>query len=183
MHDFSMKICQLFCVSLNENKNCLNKLFELNSAELRFTKYLSSNESNGSVQGVGQHTDSGFMAFIFQTSKGLQFYDDIDSQWIDVDYNPDTLVLNIGDLAKLLSNGLYVTPSHRVLLQNHTRYTVLYFLNPNYNEAIYPLTNEQPKYKTLTWKQYLKERFNSGSYSSQQQRKNLDDFIIRKSEL
>lgn len=178
-HEFSVKIIELFCKTLNRNKDCLYKLFDQSSSEFRLTKYLSLNETNGSNQGVGEHTDSGFMAFIFQTCQGLEFYDDLNEEWINVDYHNDTIIINIGDMAKLLSNGLYLTPKHRVLLQNDVRYTVLYFFNPNYNEEIQSLLTEiQPKYQTLTWKQYLNERFNSGSYSSKKDRKNLNDFMI-----
>eukprot|EP01084_Bolivina_argentea_P152358 265797_1 len=183
MHQFSIRITELFCKTLNKDYDCLYKLFDQNSSELRFTKYLSLQNSNGSRQGVGAHTDSGFMAFIFQTCKGLEFYDEINNKWINVDYHNDTtLIINIGDLAKLLSNGLYHTPKHRVLLQNDVRYTILYFFNPNYNEQIKPLS-DVAKYQTLTWKQYLNQRFNSGSYSSGENRKSLNDFLITKREL
>ena len=187
MHHFSIKITEYFCKTLDQNEDCLKQLFQQNSSELRFTKYVSLNESDESVelnQGVGEHTDSGFMAFIFQTCKGLEFYDDSNGEWITVDYHNDTIIVNIGDIAKLLSNGLYLTPKHRVKLQKDTRYTVLYFFNPNYNEPIQPLANtNQHKYQTLTWKQYLNERFNGGSYSSKENRKNLNDFLIQKTEL
>ena len=160
------------------------------------TKYLSIDSISNSaingdyeevegVQGVGEHVDSGFMAFIFQSCSGLEFYDEINNEWIHVEYHNDTLIVNIGDMAKLLSNGLYFTPKHRVKLQDSIRYTILYFFNPNYNEAISPLlsvdsdgNDEFAKYETLTWKQYLNERFNAGSYSSSQDRKNLEDFLI-----
>ncbi|KAK3022301.1 hypothetical protein RJ639_046159 [Escallonia herrerae] len=61
-------------------------------------------------------------------------------EWISAVPIPGTFVCNIGDMLKILSNGLYESTLHQVI-NNSPKYRVCvaYFYEPNFNAAIEPL--------------------------------------------
>ncbi|XP_039026200.1 probable 2-oxoglutarate-dependent dioxygenase At3g50210 [Hibiscus syriacus] len=61
-------------------------------------------------------------------------------EWISAHPVPGTFVCNIGDMLKILSNGLYDSTLHRVINTSPTyRFCVAYFYEPNYDAAVEPL--------------------------------------------
>ncbi|PZO80602.1 MAG: 2-oxobutyrate oxidase [Mesorhizobium amorphae] len=67
----------------------------------------------GAGQGVGAHKDGGFLTLLLQDeNNGLQV--EYDGAWVDVDPIPGTLVVNIGELLELASNGYLRATVHRV---------------------------------------------------------------------
>lgn len=66
------------------------------------------------TMGTCSHTDTNFMTILLQDQiGGLQVFHE--NQWIDVPYVPGALVVNIGDLLQLISNGKFKSVNHRVL--------------------------------------------------------------------
>ncbi|KAK4712158.1 hypothetical protein R3W88_006671 [Solanum pinnatisectum] len=61
-------------------------------------------------------------------------------EWISAPPVPGTFVCNIGDMLKILSNGIYESTLHRVI-NNTPRYRicVAYFYEPNFDAAVEPL--------------------------------------------
>eukprot|EP00457_Paulinella_chromatophora_P004673 gb/GEZN01004685.1/.p1 GENE.gb/GEZN01004685.1/~~gb/GEZN01004685.1/.p1 ORF type:complete len:604 (+),score=72.03 gb/GEZN01004685.1/:25-1836(+) len=177
VHSFGMYVCDVFCLALGLPAGCLNEQFRKDSlSELRFVRYLPVSDAGHVAQGVGQHVDSGFVALIFQTSPGLQFFDEGVKAWVDVPVRNDCVVANIGDFAKLLSNGRFHTPLHRVQLGQSERFAMVYFLNPRADVVLRPLVG-RPIYQPITWQRYVALRFGQG-YSSQRRRGSLDQLLI-----
>uniref|UniRef100_M1CC56 Flavonol synthase n=1 Tax=Solanum tuberosum TaxID=4113 RepID=M1CC56_SOLTU len=93
------------------------------------------------VVGCGEHTDYGLLTLLNQD-------DDIDAlqvrnksgEWISAPPVPGTFVCNIGDMLKILSNGIYESTLHRVI-NNTPRYRdcVAYFYEPNFDATVEPL--------------------------------------------
>ncbi|XP_022739721.1 1-aminocyclopropane-1-carboxylate oxidase homolog 1-like isoform X2 [Durio zibethinus] len=68
------------------------------------------------TMGTCSHTDTNFMTILLQDQiGGLQVLHE--DQWIDVPYIPGALVVNIGDLLQLISNGVFKSVNHRVLVK------------------------------------------------------------------
>ncbi|PSJ64729.1 isopenicillin N synthase family dioxygenase [Kumtagia ephedrae] len=91
----------------------------------------------GDDQGVGAHKDSGFLTLLLQDGiGGLQV--DYDDKWIDVDPIPGTLVVNIGELLELASNGYLRATVHRVVAPpaGVERISVPFFLGARLDAAI-----------------------------------------------
>ncbi|KAK6798381.1 hypothetical protein RDI58_006083 [Solanum bulbocastanum] len=61
-------------------------------------------------------------------------------EWISAPPIPGTFVCNIGDMLKILSNGIYESTLHRVI-NNSPKYRVCvaYFYEPNFDAAVKPL--------------------------------------------
>ncbi|THG18111.1 hypothetical protein TEA_001636 [Camellia sinensis var. sinensis] len=61
-------------------------------------------------------------------------------EWISAPPVPGTFVCNIGDMLKILTNGLYESTFHRVINKSPTyRVCVAYFYETNFDPAIEPL--------------------------------------------
>uniref|UniRef100_A0A7N0RFB3 Fe2OG dioxygenase domain-containing protein n=1 Tax=Kalanchoe fedtschenkoi TaxID=63787 RepID=A0A7N0RFB3_KALFE len=82
--------------------------------------------------------------------------------WIDVPPVEGALVINVGDVMQILSNGRYKSPEHRVRTsRNSSRISVAVFTNPVMSENIGPLpqtiteANGVAFYREFVYKDYL----------------------------
>ncbi|GMY11808.1 probable 2-oxoglutarate-dependent dioxygenase At3g50210 [Fagus crenata] len=91
--------------------------------------------------GCGSHTDYGLLGLLNQDDDitALQVRN-LSGEWISAPPIPGTFVCNIGDMLKILSNGLYDSTLHSVI-NNSPRYRVCvaYFYETNFDTAIEPL--------------------------------------------
>lgn len=91
--------------------------------------------------GCGAHTDYGLLTLVNQDDdKTALQVRNLSGEWISAVPIPGTFVCNIGDMLKILSNGLYESTLHRVINSfSKYRVCVAYFYEPNFNAAIEPL--------------------------------------------
>jgi isopenicillin N synthase-like dioxygenase len=93
----------------------------------------------GSAQGVGPHKDSGLLTLLLQDEQGgLQV--ETPAGWIDVAPRPDALVVNIGELLELASDGYLRATLHRVVAPppGCERISVAYFMGARL-DAVVPM--------------------------------------------
>ncbi|KAL0414333.1 UNVERIFIED_CONTAM: 1-aminocyclopropane-1-carboxylate oxidase1 [Sesamum radiatum] len=79
--------------------------------------------------GITKHSDLGFLTVLLQNQiSGLQvLYQD---QWVNVEPIPGGLVVNIGDLLQVVSNGRFISNKHRVIANSiGPRISVACFFN------------------------------------------------------
>lgn len=83
-------------------------------------------------QGVGAHNDSGFLTLLHAEpgSTGLQVLQG--DRWLDVHPIEGALIVNVGELLEVATDGLFTATMHRVIspLPGTTRISVPYFFNP-----------------------------------------------------
>ncbi|XP_073158993.1 1-aminocyclopropane-1-carboxylate oxidase homolog 1-like [Henckelia pumila] len=65
--------------------------------------------------GTAKHSDAGFLTILLQNHirTGLQVM--YEGQWVDIEPVPGALVVNIGDLLQLVSNGKFRSNEHRAI--------------------------------------------------------------------
>ncbi len=89
------------------------------------------------------------------TAPGLQVLTK-QGEWIDTPLLENTLVMNIGDMMEILSNGKYLATKHRVKKVQQERYSFPLFFSCDYDYVIQPInTNEPPKYAPLAGGEHL----------------------------
>ena len=123
--------------------------------------------------GIGAHTDYECFTLLFPTAEGLQVLDK-QGEWIDIPLIENTMVMNIGDMMEILSNGRYLATKHRVKRVKQERYSFPLFFSCDYDYIIQPIIkNEVPHYppmkggehlfnQTAQTFKYLKQRIASG---------------------
>ncbi|XP_038885582.1 gibberellin 3-beta-dioxygenase 1-like [Benincasa hispida] len=84
------------------------------------------------VVGLAAHTDTSLLTIIHQVrSDGLQVFND-GAGWVPLSPMSGTLIVNVGDILHILSNGRFPSILHRVTIQENKehRYSLGYFYDP-----------------------------------------------------
>ncbi|PIA34004.1 hypothetical protein AQUCO_03900116v1 [Aquilegia coerulea] len=119
--------------------------------------------------GITPHTDPGVLTILLQDQiGGLQVKHGED--WINVEPIEGALVINIGDILQMVTNGRYKSVEHRVLANpnKQPRISVGVFFNPSNREELYgPLdelvSQEKPAiYRRFTLKEFMGKLFARG---------------------
>ncbi|KAM7254257.1 hypothetical protein ACFE04_031939 [Oxalis oulophora] len=113
------------------------------------------------AMGLAAHTDSTLLTILHQNNiSGLQVLKE-GVGWVTVPPVNGALVVNIGDLIHILSNGLYSSVLHKATVnQTQDRLSIAYLYGPSSNVKISPAAklvdqNNPPQYRPVTWPEYL----------------------------
>lgn len=105
--------------------------------------------------GIGAHTDYECFTLLFATAPGLQIIDK-QGEWVDVPLIEGTMIMNIGDMMEILSNGRYVATRHRVRKVKAERYSFPLFQSCDYDYVVAPVAvGEAPRYAPLRCGEHL----------------------------
>nr|AUH25683.1 DAO2 [Carthamus tinctorius] len=146
--------------------------FENWSCQFRINKYHFTSESVGSP-GVQIHTDGDFLTVLQDDDDvgGLEVMDK-SGRFIPVDPWPNTLIVNLGDMATVWSNGRFCNVKHRVQCKEATiRVSIASFLlGPR--EAIKPLAalvdaDHPSVYVPTTYEEYRKLRYSTNLHAGE----------------
>lgn len=118
------------------------------------------------AMGLAEHTDSSLFTVLYQGSvRGLQLlhgnHPTRRARWVTVPPLPGALVVNVGDLSHILSNGRFQSVTHRAIVnRTQTRISVAYFYGPPAHFKISPIEKligpqQGPAYRAVTWPEYL----------------------------
>jgi len=164
-------VMQLLCRALGVEETSLDLHFDHRPTSTARLNYYPSSDplSEGEQQGVTalgdmalhHHTDQGAITLLFQDKVGgLQAHSPADG-WIDVPPQDDTLVVNIGDLVQVWTNGVYRAALHRVLptAPGTSRISIPFFYQPNFETLIAPLaTLGEPVYHSFICREFIQGR-------------------------
>ncbi|OMO53437.1 Oxoglutarate/iron-dependent dioxygenase [Corchorus olitorius] len=122
--------------------------------------------------GVGRHSDMGTLTVLLQDGIGglyVKLEEDTDmgkkGDWIEIPPNDGALVINVGDMLQVLSNGRYKSAEHRVrTTSTKSRVSIPIFTIPKITEMIAPLPQLVEKdgiahYREFVLADYMKNFF------------------------
>ncbi|KAA0057671.1 hypothetical protein IC582_023796 [Cucumis melo] len=110
--------------------------------------------------GLSSHSDPGGLTFLLPDDKvaGLQVRKD--DKWITVKPAPHAIIVNVGDQVQVLSNAIYRSVEHRVIVNSDKeRVSLAFFYNPKSDIPIGPakalITRDRPAlYSPMTFDEY-----------------------------
>ncbi|KAL0311415.1 UNVERIFIED_CONTAM: 2-oxoglutarate-dependent dioxygenase DAO [Sesamum angustifolium] len=163
-------LAQLLGSKLVEGLGLSGELFKGWPCQLKMNKYNYSNETVG-LTGAVMHTDPGFLTILQDDEivNGLEAVDDITGELVSVDPIPGTLVVNVGDVATVWSNGRFCNVKHRVQCYEPTIRTsiALFVLGPNDEKVEAPpqlVDSDHPRrYIPFDFEDYRKLRSSTNS--------------------
>lgn len=165
------KITRLLALALNLEMNYFEKPGVMDSpmAYVRLLHYSgeASNPEKG-IYGAGAHSDYGMITLLATDGvPGLQICKNKDANpqvWEDVQPLKGAFVVNLGDMLERWSNGLFRSTLHRVVLSGEERYSIAFFLDPNFDCLVECLPaccspSNPPRFPPITSGHYLIERY------------------------
>lgn len=102
-------------------------------------------DAQASRQGVGAHKDSGCLTLLLQDSQaGLQVLERegaASNNWINVPPIAGTVVINLGEVLEILTQGYLRATTHRVVspIGASSRLSVAFFLSPRLDAELQPI--------------------------------------------
>ncbi|GMI88591.1 ARABIDOPSIS THALIANA GIBBERELLIN 3-OXIDASE 3, gibberellin 3-oxidase 3 [Hibiscus trionum] len=113
------------------------------------------------AMGLAPHTDTSVITLLNQGNiNGLQVYKD-GAGWVSVEPIEGALVVNVGDLMQIVSNGRFKSVLHRAVVNNaRHRVSTAFFYGPPWDVEVSPLrklvdSDHPPLYRPVIWKEYL----------------------------
>lgn len=111
---------------------------------------------------LGYHTDPGVITLLLQDQTGGLQTQTRDGEWIDVEPQPGTVVVNLADAMQVWTNDRYVAAVHRVVpMTSERRFSIPLFFNPVKNAVIEPLPElctEPARYRSFEWREFMQAR-------------------------
>lgn len=108
----------------------------------KLTHYVGGVVKEAGDQGVGSHADYGFVTLLLQDQVGgLQVRPPASESWIPVEPIPGALVVNLGEMLEVATQGYLSATIHRVQAPppGVDRYTIPFFWSPRLDATIDPV--------------------------------------------
>lgn len=144
-------------VDEEDQKHISSSFLYQSDGALQLNSYPSCPNPSQAI-GLPPHTDSLLLTILHQNNtNGLQILQE-GIGWVRVMPVSGALVVNIGDLMHILSNGHLPTVNHRVLPNETThRISVAYFYGPPADSVVAPLPKlpRPPRFRAVTVKEYI----------------------------
>ncbi|KAI3971627.1 hypothetical protein MKW92_049924 [Papaver armeniacum] len=119
LKNLNMILLRKMAKALKMDPNEMEELFSDCLQRMKMNYYPPCPKSE-QVIGLSPHSDAGALTFVLQLNEteGLQIRKD--GKWIPVKPIPGALVVNIGDMIEILSNGAYPSIEHRAMVNPTT---------------------------------------------------------------
>lgn len=152
----SQTLLRCFASSMELDEVELLSCFSRPCSRLKLNHYPpESRRSNKETFGVVPHTDSGAFTILWQDhNSGLEIQART-GNWVRVPPMKDTLVVNIGNILQIWSNGSFSSTPHRVIMEgDDDRYSIPFFVNPDFDCIIEPMAGDDSGYPAFNYGQY-----------------------------
>ncbi|EXB75633.1 Gibberellin 20 oxidase 3 [Morus notabilis] len=154
-----LKLTELLAISLGVDRMHYKKFFEDAHSIVRINYYPSCTQPDLTL-GVGAHCDPTSITILHQDQVGgLEVFQN--NKWNSVRPVQDAFVINIGDTFVALSNGIYKSCLHRVVVnRDENRKSMVFFLCPKEDKVVrrpHELVLDQGtrQYPDFTWSELL----------------------------
>ncbi|OAY25044.1 protein SRG1 [Manihot esculenta] len=164
LQKLSMKLVGFLSKALTIDGKEMEEMFDDGMQSLRMTYYPPCPQPD-LVLGITPHSDATGFTILNQINgvDGLQVKKD--GVWIPVSFLEGSLVVNIGDILEILSNGIYHSIEHRATVNSEKeRISIAFFVNPKFESEVGPATaliNSQnpPLFRRVAMEKYVKDFF------------------------
>ncbi|KAL8117129.1 protein SRG1-like [Apium graveolens] len=157
-------LLQAMAEALSLDKNAFLKNFEPERSELKIrTNYYPPCPRPDLAVGLTPHSDASGLSLLIQfgAENGLQVLKD--QKWVSPIWPGDMLLVNIGDLMEIMSNGRLTSSWHRAITSTGSeRFSVAVFYNPPPDAEIEPMQDENSSdgmYRKVSVKEYVEHYY------------------------
>lgn len=136
LDELGKKILQIIALSLNLEQHWFDRRVASGNSVLRAIHYPPIRDRQTPAVRAAQHEDINLVTLLIGSNEaGLQILSR-EGGWIEVTSIPGTIVVNIGDMMKRLTNHVLPSTPHRVVnppgaAASQARYSIPFFMHPN----------------------------------------------------
>ena len=125
----------------------LKAYFKKDMNSLRLLHYPPQRpEDDGEHLGARAHTDTNAFTILAQDNNGGLEIRNRDSEWVAVPPIEGTFVVNVGEVLKVWTDGIFSSTLHRVINRSgRERFSIPFFMYPSYDALIQPLLKIQTR--------------------------------------
>ncbi|KAJ6751709.1 hypothetical protein OIU85_002163 [Salix viminalis] len=160
----AMKLLGFIAEALKVDLQEIEEMFDDGFQSVRMTNYPPCPQPELAI-GFRPHSDGAGITILNQVNgvDGLQIKKD--GVWIPMKFIPDALVVNVGDILEILSNGVYKSVEHRVTTNpEKERISVAFFVCPKLEAEVGPVTSlispqNPPLFRRTGMEKYCKDFF------------------------
>ncbi|KAA8522087.1 hypothetical protein F0562_012599 [Nyssa sinensis] len=160
LHKVSIILLSLMAVNLGVEQKKFTSMFEDCIQGIRMNYYPPCVLAD-KVMGLTPHSDATGLTLLIQLNEiqGLQIKKN--HKWVPINPVPGAIIINIGDVLEILSNGEYKSIEHRAVVNpEKERLSIAAFHSPNIRTMIGPLPDlvkeNGAKYKTIGHEDYAR---------------------------
>src|SRR5215813_1406529 len=135
------ELLKLFEMALGLKEGELKQYFKKDMNSLRLLHYPPQQpDADGKYLGARAHTDTNAFTILAQDNNGGLEIRNRENEWVAVPPITGTLVVNVGEVLKVWSDGVFSSTLHRVINRSgKRRYSIPFFMYPSYDALIQPL--------------------------------------------
>ncbi|XVF30300.1 hypothetical protein REPUB_Repub16aG0044900 [Reevesia pubescens] len=117
------------------------------------------------VMALTPHSDITLLTILHQLNGVDGLHVKKDGLWFPLNFNPDALIVNVGDILEIFSNGVYHSIEHKVAANaEKERISIAFSINPKFEADVGPSPslinpNNPPLFRKVGMEQYLKDFF------------------------
>ena len=163
----ALEILRSFAIGLELNADVFDEKFKnADCAFLRLIHYppLPDVVKENQIR-AGEHTDFGALTILFQDSIGGLEVKTLTNEWIPAPHQDKCVLINVGNVMEMWTNGLLRSTPHRAVNPNDyrkksSRYSTAFFFEPDFDVKIscigkFTSAMNPPKFKSCLYKDYL----------------------------
>jgi isopenicillin N synthase-like dioxygenase len=132
------RLLRALSAALGQPATAFDAAFAAGSDSLLKIVHYPGRTSLDADQGVGPHTDSGLLTFVWQEpgTSGLQTL--VGADWVDVPVRAGTFAVNVGELLEVATDGVLHANVHQVISPEpgRDRRSLCFFLNPELSSQV-----------------------------------------------
>lgn len=135
------ELLRLFELSLDFPEGHLKQYFKKDMNSLRLLHYPPQKPDEDGVHlGARAHTDTNAFTILAQDSNGGLEVRNREGEWVAIPPIDGTFVVNVGEVLKVWTDGVFSSTLHRVINRSgNRRYSIPFFMYPSYDAVIRPL--------------------------------------------
>ncbi|EFJ10859.1 2-oxoacid-dependent dioxygenase, partial [Selaginella moellendorffii] len=160
MQNLGHNLMTILSQSLGAPGETLRKCYDKNADYYNFLHYPACSDYQGQV--LAPHQDGTIFTMVSQLNRVPGYQVLKDGTWHLVVPEENSLIINLGDILQVWTNGLYKGAVHRVVANKAQRFSFVYSYLPEGKTRIAPIpefASGHPKYKSFMQEDYLKLRF------------------------
>ncbi|GLJ27816.1 hypothetical protein SUGI_0545900 [Cryptomeria japonica] len=134
------------------------------------------------VLGISPHSDASVFTVLLQDDEtvGLQICKD--GEWVPVQPIPGALVINIGDMLEVISNGIYKSIEHRAVTNmDRDRISIAMFCSPSGETEVGPAPELSDELHPCQYRTFIRADYVQNLFSGKLEGKKKIDFAKIKS--